>query len=165
MSPLITRDQYSACIHAGRYSPPANWGRCEGERDQPVNCVHVQQALSYAAWSGGWLPDQREWAHWLQRLIEEAQGIDQSDKTYYSSGSMYEWVVPSDSSEVSSKWRESLLRSSYRDLKVGRPIEVRRVALGAAASSLSRRSPLAFQVPDLSFRVVYPHQRCLALMR
>lgn len=165
ISPLISREQYSACVHAGGCSPSASWGRCQGDQGQPIRCINVQQALQFAAWSGGWLPDQQEWSMWLNILISERAGESPQEAPSQGGHVPYEWVVPSQRPQESTRWRDRYLIASAQVLKVAKPIEARRVALKDQAKFQKRRSPLAFQLPDLSFRVVYPDQRCRVLMK
>lgn len=64
----VTVRQYAACVEAGACSAPhpdvrpgCTWGD-PALLDHPVNCVTWHQARAFAAWVGGRLPSEAEWA-------------------------------------------------------------------------------------------------------
>jgi hypothetical protein len=145
VSPLISSADYQQCVASGTCQPVARWGRCRVTSSQPVRCVNLQQALQYSQWRGAALLTVHEWRTWIMT-------------TKYDTG-LYEWLSPSSESE-STDWREKILTMNRSSLKSASPLFAFRYAQRRAQRGekigrvKSRRSPPAFQVTDLSFRIV-----------
>jgi formylglycine-generating enzyme required for sulfatase activity len=62
----VSVSDYQKCTLAGRCSRRRKGGedviRCSEGRDDPVDCVTVQQAAAFCEWVGGRLPTAAEWA-------------------------------------------------------------------------------------------------------
>ena len=145
VSPLVSSADYQQCVASGTCQPAARWGRCRVRPSQPVRCVNLQQALQYSQWRGAALLTVHEWRTWIMT-------------TKHDTG-LYEWLSPSSESQ-STGWREKILTMGRSSLKSASPLFAFRYAQRRAQHGektgrvKSRRSPPAFQVADLSFRII-----------
>lgn len=153
MSPLITQDQYQRCVTSGACQAPMRWGQCRGQAYDPVRCVNLQQALHFARWSGGSLPTIAEWRTW--------SGVAHTQLS--SAQDLFEWVSPPTSGAKGPRLQDHLLRASLKELRVMSPLRVyKRAPSNTRVPHYSRRSPPAFAISDLSFRISYLGSPCSA---
>ena len=145
VSPLISHAQYQGCVDAQVCDPTPKTSRCVVSADEPVRCVNLQQALQYSHWKDGRLFTVNEWGEWAK-----SSQLDEA---------LFEWLIPNlihdssislRSSQIQ-KWQKEQLSLDRRALRQASPIKVYR-SYGSQISD--RRSPLAFALPDLSFRIV-----------
>jgi hypothetical protein len=135
VSPLVTTSQFQACVSAQRCQPLPRRRRCLTRGDLPVRCVNLQQALQYSRWAKASLPTALEWAAWRAQVS--------------SKESLFEWLSPEALKATIEEWETRILSLDTSDLRKEKPLTVLR-----AYPVKERKSPLAFALPDLSFRLV-----------
>ena len=139
VSPLITIAEYQQCVQAGVCNQTATWGTCQGDQHSPVRCINLKQALTFSRWKKGWIPSLKEWSMVMGQR--------------HRGSTFFEWVVPQNySTRQAAEWRDRFQRIDQRSLKAAAPIEV--MNFSADGQFRRRQTPPAFQVTDLSFRVI-----------
>ena len=137
VSPLITIEQYLGCVHAQSCDPLPKNSRCSVSKELPVRCVNLRQALQYSLWSHARLLTLREWRTWAGMNREEEQ--------------LFEWLIPNRFRKAPNQWQRKILALDQGKLRSAPPIRAYRAVKSGVKE---RRSPLAFALPDHSFRII-----------
>lgn len=138
-SPLVTIDEYQQCVQAGVCDQAATWGTCKGDLHSPIRCINLKQALTFSRWKKGWIPSVNEW----RALMSQSRGGSR----------FFEWAVPEGYSvRKAAEWRHRFQVMDQKSLKTAATVTV--VKLSPTGRFQSKRTPPAFQVSDLSFRVI-----------
>ena len=136
VSPLITFGQYLRCVHAQSCDPIPNNSRCSASKELPVRCVNLRQALQYTQWSHARLLTLSEWRAWAR--------VSRADEQ------LFEWLIPNRFQKAPNQWQHKILALNQGKLRSAPPIKSYRAV---KSGRKERRSPLAFALPDHSFRV------------